>query len=158
MRPFVTMLLATLLVSADALIAQPRGGNWGPWPDRIESYKKVRMLEALKLDEEHSVKFVTRYDKHQEILHAYDKSRNDLIDKLDSLARLNAADDAFDEVYAGLLGIDKKIADERQNFLDEMKEILSNKQIAEYIVFERNFIRELRQAVRDVQRDRIKDR
>jgi hypothetical protein len=41
--------------------------------------------------------------------------------------------------------------------LAELKEVLSNKQIAQYIVFERNFVQELRQAVRDVQRDRIKD-
>ncbi|HTX19475.1 MAG TPA: hypothetical protein VMG34_12540 [Bacteroidota bacterium] len=157
MKYFATMLLAALVFSTGTVMAQPRGGNRGPWPDRIESYKKVRMLEALKLDEEHSVKFVTRYDTHQDVMREYDKERNELIDRLDSLARADAADNAFDEVYAGLLEIDKKIADERQNFLNQLKEILSNKQIAEYIVFERNFIRELRQAVRDVQRDRIRD-
>ena len=157
MKQTVTLLLG-ILVFAAALPAQPRHGDRSQWPDRIESYKKVRMLEALKLEEDQSVKFVSRYDKHQEIMRGFDKQRNDLIDNLDSLSRSGAADAQFDDIYGSLMDIDKKIAGERQKFLSELKEILSNKQIAVYIVFERNFIKELRQAVRDVQRERMKDR
>jgi hypothetical protein len=158
MKRIATMLLSFLLISAAALSAQPRHGDRSQWPDRIESYKKVRMLEALKLDEDQSVKFVSRYDKHQEIMRGFDKQRNDLIDNLDTLSRSDAGDAAFDGIYGNLMEIDKQIAGERQKFLSELKEILSNKQIAEYIVFERNFVKELRQAVRDVQRERLKDR
>ena len=153
-----TMVLSFLLIGAATLCAQPRHGDRSQWPDRIESYKKVRMLEALKLGEDESVKFVSRYDKHLELMHGFDKERYDLIDNLDTLSRSNASDGEFDEIYGTLLEIDKKIAGERQKFLSELKEILSNKQIAVYIVFERNFVKELRQAVRDVQRERMKDR
>lgn len=158
MKSFATMALSLLLLGASPAAGQPRHGDHSQWPDRIESYKKVRMLEALKLDEDQSVKFVTRYNKHQETMRGYEKDRNELIDKLDSLTRSDANDADYDGIYGDLLDIDKKISGERQKFLSELKEILSHKQIAEYIVFERNFVQELRQAVRDVQRERIKDR
>ncbi len=158
MKLNATMLLSVLFFASAVVSAQQRHGDRSQWPDRIESYKKVRMLEALKLGEDQSVKFVSRYDKHLEIMHGFDKERNDLIDNLDSLSRSSASDGEFDDIYKNLLEIDKKIAGERQNFLSQLKEILSNKQIAVYIVFERNFVKELRQAVRDVQRERMKDR
>ena len=116
-----TMVLSFLLIAAATLCAQPRHGDRSQWPDRIESYKKVRMLEALKLGEDESVKFVSRYDKHLEIMHGFDKERNDLIDNLDTLSRSNASDGEFDEIYGNLLEIDKKIAGERQKFLSELK-------------------------------------
>jgi hypothetical protein len=158
MKSTATIIFTLLTFMAGAAAGQPRHGDRSQWPDRIESYKKVRMLEALKLEEDQSVKFVSRYDKHQEIMRGFDKDRNELIDNLDSLSHSDANDAEFDGIYANLLEIDKKIAGERQKFLSELKEILTNKQIAEYIVFERNFVKELRQAVRDVQRERMKDR
>jgi hypothetical protein len=133
-------------------------GDRSKWPDRIESYKKVRMLEALKLDEEQSVKFVTRYTKHQEVMRGFEKERNELIDKLDTLSHSDGNEGEYDGIYSDLLDIDKRISGERQKFMSELKEVLSHKQIAQYIVFERNFVQELRQAVRDVQRERMKDR
>ena len=160
MKYLGTILMGLLFVAANVSLAQPDRGDrfQGPAYDRIESYKKVRMLEALKLDEEHSVKFVTRYSKHQQTMRDYEKERNELVDRLDTLSRNDAGDATYDETFNGLLDIDKKIASERQSFLTEMQEILSNRQIAQYIVFERNFGRELRQAIRDVQRDRLRDR
>lgn len=126
--------------------------------DRIESYKKVRMLEVLKLDEEQSVKFVSRYNKHQELMHGFEKERNTLVDKLDEQTHASASDADFDRTFADLLELEKKISGERHHFLDELKEVLSRKQAAEYIVFERNFVQELRKAIRDVQRERMRNR
>ena len=160
MKYLAIALFGLLVASASSSLAQPRYGDrsQGPAFDRIESYKKVRMLEALKLDEQQSVKFVTRYTKHVETMRGFEKDRNTLVDKLDTLSQSDVSDGTYDETFGVLLDIDKKIANERLHFLTELQEVLSNRQIAQYIVFERNFMKELRQAIRDVQRDRIKDR
>jgi len=159
MKYFATTALGILLVTGSVL-AQPGSGDRPQRPayDRIESYKKVRMLESLKLDEDQSAKFLTRYNKHSEAMHAFEKERNELVDKLDEQSKANAVDDDYNQTFNLLLDIDKKISGERQHFLTELKEVLSNKQIAQYIVFERNFAQELRQMVRDIQRERMKDR
>ena len=156
-----TMLLGLLLFIPTTSHAQPRRyerPNDESARDRIESYKKVRMLEVLKLDEEQSAKFVTRYNKHQETMRGFEKERNGLVDKLDGEVQAKASDAEFDETFNVLIDLDKKISGQRLQFLTELKEVLSNKQIAEYIVFERNFVRELRQAIRDVQKDRMRDK
>ncbi len=159
MNHFSTIVLCCVLLVPSIAAAQPGGGDRSDKPayDRIESYKKVRMLEALKLGEDQSVKFVTRYTKHQETMRGFEKQRNELVDKLDVQAKSDAGDGNYDQIFNALLDIDKKIASERQQFLTELKEVLSDKQIAEYIVFERNFVQELRQAIRDVQRERLKE-
>ena len=90
-------------------------------------------------------------------MHGFEKDRNDLVDKLDAQSKSDATDDDYNQTLNALLDVDKKISGERLRFLTELKEVLSSKQIAQYIVFERNFVQELRQAVRDVQRDRIRD-
>jgi hypothetical protein len=158
MKYIVTIVFGGMILMTSSLLAQPERGDRSQRPayDRIESYKKVRMLESLKLDEEHSAKFIARYNKHQDTMHAFEKERNDLVDKLDTQSKSDAGDEDYNHTFNLLLDIDKKISGERLRFLSEMKEVLSDKQIAEYIVFERNFLQELRQAVRDVQRERVK--
>lgn len=160
MRHFVTIVCCLLFVGTNVTIAQGRRGDLPPWGglDRVESYKKVRMLEVLKLDEDQSVKFVGRYNKHQDTMHGFEKDRNVLVNKLDEQTQSDVKDSEYDETFNNLLNLDKKISDERLQFLGEIKEVLSRRQVAEYIVFERNFARELRQAIRDVQRERMRDR
>ncbi|HTR81552.1 MAG TPA: hypothetical protein VMM58_07960 [Bacteroidota bacterium] len=159
MKYFATAIACLLFLWNGSAQSQPRHGDRSQWPayDRIESYKKVRMLEALKLGEDQSVKFVSRYDRHQATMRQFEKDRNQLIDKLDSLSQTDVSDADYDQIFSSLLDIDKKVADERRIFLFQLKDVLSQKQIAQYIVFERNFVQELRQAMRDVQRERMRD-
>ena len=159
MKHIATMLFCCAVLALNFAAAQPRWGERGKWPasDRVESYKKVRMLEVLRLEEDQSVKFVARYNKHSETMHGFEKERNSIVDKLNNQAGGNAKDAEYDETFQSLLELDKKVSGERLHFLDELKEVLSRKQVAEYIVFERNFAQELRQAIRDVQKERMKD-
>ena len=159
MKYLVTTVLGVVFLVTNSLLAQPEHNTRSQQPamDRIESWKKVRMLESLKLNEDQSTKFIVRYNEHSEAMHGFEKERNALVDKLDTQSKSDAADDDYNQTFNALLDTDKKISGERLRFLAELKEVLSNKQIAQYIVFERNFVQELRQAVRDVQRDRIKD-
>ncbi len=159
MKVFVTTVLGVMFLVTSSLVAQQEHGNRSQQPamDRIESWKKVRMLESLKLEEDQSVKFIAKYNKHQDIMHEFEKERNDLVDKLDAQSKSDAEDDEYNQTFNTLLDIDKKIAGERLRFFMELKEILTIKQIAQFVVFERNFAQELRKAVRDVQRERLKD-
>ena len=159
MKVLATTVLGVMFLVTSSLLAQPEHGNRSEQPamDRIESWKKVRMLESLKLEEDQSVKFIAKYNKHQDTMHGFEKERNDLVDKLDAQSKSDAGDEDYNQTFTSLLEIDKKMSGERIRFLAELKEVLSNKQIAQYIVFERNFVQELRKAVRDVQRERLKD-
>lgn len=97
--------------------------NQAPAPgralERVEQFKKIRLMEVLNLDEESSIKFFARYNKHQE-----------------------------------LLSLENKATEAKAKYIDELKQVLSSKQLAEYLVFETRFQQNLRDLVRDMLRNR----
>ncbi len=155
-------LLLSFFAFVQSSLAQRREGRMGgrqgehqPF-ERLESFKKIRMMEALHLDENTSIKFFARYDKHEDRMREIEAERNGMVEQLDSLSRNDAGDEAYNIVFDQFTAIDKKIARERIDFLASLKEVLTDKQIAQFIVFERNFMRDLRRIVREVQLDRMK--
>ena len=160
MKYFFTILWCIVLIAV-TVFAQPPGGLGGRFerpPERLESYKKVRMIEVLKLDEETGIKLVSRYNKHRESVKALEDDRADLIDKLESQVRSKANDSELQKSFNEFFDIEKKITDARKKYIEELKEIFSNKQIAEYMIFERNFFKDLRDVVKDVQKERFRKR
>ncbi len=152
MRKFATLVSVVLLLSASELLAQGahRAQRGGPPFERIEAYKKVRMMDAMKLDEGLMVKFMARYDKHVGEMRALEDQRNVLVDHLEQLVNANDPNADFSPLFDSLLTVNKKLAESRVDFLSELKDILTDRQIAEYVVFERNFSKELRRIVQNL--------
>jgi hypothetical protein len=126
----------------------------GPAMERVEQFKKIRMMEVLKLDEETSLRFFARYNKFQEGIKEITGKRDGLIDELAALRKSNSSDGEYEKVFKELSAVESKIADERWRFVQELKGVVSTKQVAEYIVFERNFNRQLFQLVREMAQER----
>lgn len=143
-----SLAFSTLLYSQDV---PPR---LGPAGERLEQFKKVQLLEALKLDEEMSVRFLVRYNKHQEAIRDVNQKRNVLIDQLQTMSMSSTNDGDIDKTIKELIATDTKITDARNKFVSELKEVISMKQIARLIVFERNFYRDIRDIVRDLAKER----
>lgn len=156
MRSFY--LIIVFLFSSFISEAQNPGGMMGrmgedrPALERLESYKKLRMVEDLKLNEEQSMKLVSRYNKHREVVKGFEHDRKVLLEKLEEQVNSNSSDNDFNKTFGELIDIEKKISEARGKYLTELKEVLTNKQIAEYLLFERNFARDIRNIVRDVQK------
>ena len=150
------VLIYSVLMST-VLYAQPTGPmgeRFRPQMERLERYKKIRMVEAMNLDEETGVKLVSRYNKHRERMQELESERSLLIDKLDEQARSNANDKDLQRSFNEFFEVDRKISEARKRFLEELKEIFTHKQVAEFIVFERDFMKDLRKAAREVQKER----
>jgi len=122
----------------------------GPAAERIEQFRKIRLMEALKMDEETSVRFFSRYDKHMEALHAIGKDRAALVDQLQLLIRQNKSDAELEKTMSDIAANDEKASAERERFLTDIRDILPLKKVAEYIVFERNFNQNLREIMREI--------
>jgi hypothetical protein len=153
MKQYVTIVAAFLFWIVASAEAQEGKSHWDQQGfQKIETFKKVRMMEVLKLDENLAIKFMTRYDKHEDRMRAIENERDSLIDKLQTLNENNGSDKEYDKTFDSLIQTNAEISDARIDFLNDMKGILTDKQIAQYIVFERNFTRDLRDIIRDVQR------
>ncbi|MCU0453794.1 MAG: hypothetical protein MUE68_09055 [Bacteroidetes bacterium] len=152
----VTIVMILLL--AVESIAQDQRPMRGPAGQRVEQLKKLRMQEALALDEETSIRFFARYNEHQDELRAVGKSRGDLIDDLQSLLKKNAPEAEIDAKLRDVLKAEKQVIDLRLKFADKLGEILTRSQVARYVVFERNFNQDLRELMRESAQDRWRGR
>ena len=145
-----TMLVLTFAYGS----AQDQAPMRGPGAERIEQFKKVRLMETLKMDDETSIRFFSRYNKYMESLHAIQKDHNTLVDQLQKLTASNANNPDIEQAIKDIVMSEEKIAETRSKFLEELKGVISVKQIGEYVVFERNFNRNLREIMRDIARGR----
>ena len=135
------------------LFAQETEPMRGP-AAKIEQLKKVKMLEALHLNEDVSARFITRYSKHLDDIKEVNQKRIDYIDHLQDLLKNNGAEKEINSTIGNITDCENKIAEIRVKFVEGLKDVLTTNQIAEYIIFERNFNRNLREMIRDITRER----
>ncbi|KAB2925479.1 MAG: hypothetical protein F9K22_03200 [Bacteroidetes bacterium] len=148
------LLLLTALSSL--LFAQREPALGGRAMERLESLKKVRMIEALALDEETGVKLVNRYTRHRESMKNLEKERSAVVDDVAKLAERNASDAEYQKAFARLADAERNAVAERAAFIAGLKDLLTQKQVAAYIVFERDFVRDIRDIMRENQRPRLR--
>jgi hypothetical protein len=155
------LILAFVLVLAFGnpfLFAQEEHQRPDPGAERIEQFKKIRLMDALKMDEETSIRFFSRYNKHSTAMRDIGKNRNDRIDQLQKLIHTDASDEDINKAITDITVLDGKMMDERSRFMTELREVLTVKQLGKYVVFERNFNQNLRELMREVARDRWEHR
>ena len=150
----VSFVFIVMLVIFSNLISQDQLPMRGPAAERIEQFKKVRLMEVLKMDEETSIRFFARYTKYAETLRTIQKDHNILIDQLQELSKSDANNSDIERVIKDIGMSEEKIAETRSKFLEQLKDVISIKQVAEYVVFERNFNKNLREIMRDIAKER----
>jgi hypothetical protein len=126
--------------------------------ERLETWRKVRIQEALKLDEEHSVRFFARYNKHIQTMREINQQRNALIDELAAMDRSGATDADREKVIDRLSHFEEEITHAKVGFLTEARGVLSPRQLALYIVFERDFNKNMREIIRQNAQERLEKR
>lgn len=146
-------------VSFGALLIVPAAAQEMPMmrgkaAERIEQLKKVRMMEELNLEEEVWIKFFARYNKHRDDVEELAKERMKAVRHLEELETGNAPDAELGKAVTDILDIEKKISELRSRYYEDLKEILSQKQIAQYIVFEWKFYRNLRERLQEMEKNR----
>jgi len=154
MATIVARLILFLSICCAVVVAQPgRPDDQRGW-ERIEQLRKVRLIELLDMKEEQSVRFFTRLKEHDGIRHQLMQQRDQALDRIEQLLKSNAAPEEYAPVFQEVNTIDGKMLTERGKFFDGLSDILSVEQRAKFLVFERKFERELREAFREAQRRR----
>ena len=150
-------LFLFFLISAFGLFAYSSAQDVnprGPGVQRFEQFKKIRLMEALQMDEETSIRFFSRYDKHQTEINSLRQKENKLIDDLQNLVKDKPSDADIDKIVQQLVENRQQIVTSQGQFLEELKEVLSAKQVAQYLVFERNFAQNVRDLMREMSQER----
>ena len=148
-----TSLLA-LCLAMFALQAQAQPPMGGPGRERIERFRKMRMIEMLDLKEEQSVRFIARFNEFENATKDLHRQRDEVLDKLERLVRNNADPKEIERIFPEVEAVSRKIGEERLKFFNGLSDLLSVEQRAKLLLFERRFENELRDAVREAQQRR----
>jgi hypothetical protein len=122
--------------------------------ERVEQFKKIRLLEILNLNDESALKFFARYNKYEELLRDLRKKQVQAFGRIQALRKSQAADAEYDKVVSDLLTVETQFEEAKSKYVGELKDVLTSKQLAEYLAFEFRFQQNLRELARDAQQRR----
>ena len=153
MKTQIAMLALSILLLAGMTQAQPPDREGRPF-ERIERFKKVRLIEMLDMKEEQSVRFFARLNEHENAKRELVKAKMDLLARIERLVRNHADPKEFEKVFPDVAEASRKIVEEDQKFSAGLTDILTAEQRGKYLLFERRFEQELREAMKEIQRRR----
>lgn len=122
--------------------------------ERIEQWKKVRLIEILDLKEDQSVRFFARLKEHDLVRRTLMKEKGEALDRLDRLVRNRASEADLEKAFPDVLAVDDRMRDEQRKYFAGLADLLTPEQRAKLLLFERQFEKELREAMREAQRKR----
>jgi molybdopterin converting factor small subunit len=122
--------------------------------ERIEQLKKVRMIEALDLTEDQSVRFFARLHEHNKAKEDLHQRKMTTLDKLERMLRNEVGEDELRTTFPEVKDLDQEMLALDAQFFDGLSDILSEDQRARLLLFERQFQRELQDALQTIQRRR----
>ncbi len=137
----------------------PRGEQQFRNPgERLEQFKKLRLIEVLNLNEEGSVRFFARYNKFQEDQRQIQQERMQVVKELGKLVHDGAKEQDYQPLFDKVFATDQKLLEAKSRFFNDLKDVLTTEQMAKYIVFEQNFARDVREIMQELQRERMWNR
>jgi len=148
------LLTALSMLIASMLCAQPEGPDRRPM-ERIEQWRKIRMIEFLDLTEDQSVRFVARLNEHDKQHQDLMKQKGMVLDRIDQLVKNNAEDKEFEKAFGEIRDANAKVAELNDSFFRGLKDILSTSQRGKFLLFERQFEHQMREAMRELSRKRM---
>ena len=122
--------------------------------ERLDKFRKMRLVEELKLNEEDAVRFFAKQSAHEDKVHAIMKSRNDALDGIDNALRGKNEKGDLQKLTGEVLAKDQEMFQERQRWQEELRKFLTPEQFGKYLVFERNFGRQVRDAMEEMHGER----
>ena len=115
----------------------------------IETLRKVRLIEELKLTDEQSIKFFPKVNELKEARDTFNQKRRELIDELANL--LQKSSRATGEINAKvdkLFELEENFHKKEVSLKKEMRKILTPEQQVRLILFQIRFDEEMRDMIR----------
>ncbi|MGA7722817.1 MAG: hypothetical protein WCA84_16750 [Ignavibacteriaceae bacterium] len=137
-------LIAALGVNAQG----SKGSDEGPMK-KIEELEKIKLIETLGMDEQTTLKFFSRRTKYREEQTELVKNSSGLLDQISEFTKKDDKknDEELKKMIDQYHDLENKILRRKQDFYNSLNDILTYKQIAKVLVFERKFREEIRSAL-----------
>ncbi len=157
MRPTIflsfTFLLCTLGI-VPFLHAQEEGDGPGRGRGRIDEFRRMKLIETVDMTEDQTVRYFAREKDFRQQESEFLDRRKELVGKLRKLSQQSGNDEEIMKTIQQFGTVNQDIIRKRLEFLTSLKDILSAKQIAQLVVFEDEFLRQVRKVVQEYGRNR----
>jgi hypothetical protein len=109
--------------------------------DKIFQLEKIKLIETLQMDEETTLRFFARRSETETAIDSLRRNLDALLDKINQ--EISGDSKTNDEELKTLIKkvseIRLKIDQKRVDFVNSLSDILTTKQIAKFVVFEKKF-------------------
>lgn len=145
----IQILVMIILLTVNINLAQPYQKHDKNPRERMEQLEKLKLLEALNLNEEEAIRFFARRnefrDEHKDII----QKRDEIILNIElAIGKDKPGNEAdYEKKIKEFLMVEEKLIDHRAKFLNSLEDILTQEQIAKLIVFESKFKQEIRDLI-----------
>ena len=152
----IILLVALMFCTEDGMAQRRRMQRPmdGPRPERLEKFRKMRLIEILKLSEEDAVRFFAKHSAHEDAQRDLLKSRNNALDEIEKIIRDKGDSEKIEKLSDEIEGVDQKMFAERTRFHDDIQKLLTPEQYGKFLVFERNFGRQVKDALQEMHQGR----
>ncbi len=148
-RVIITALAIVLLTSIS--YPQKMRGKMMKNKGKLEQLEKVKLIEALDLNEETAIRFFARRNDSRNEIDDLEKKSDDLLFELEnsfSTTEKNQ-EEKQKQLINDFLKTRESIEIKRNQFITSLKDILNTEQISKLIVFEKKFRDEIRNVLLD---------
>ncbi len=141
---FITLLTVILLTSISFSQQMKEKGMKNR--EKLDQLEKIKLIEALDLDEETSIRFFARRNESRREVQELEKKSDDIIFELEKSFDSENKNQAEkqEQLISEFLKTRESLELKRSQFINSLDDILSTEQTAKLIVFEKKFRDEIR--------------
>ncbi len=149
---FITLLTVILLTSISFPQQMKEKGMKNR--EKLEQLEKIKLIEALDLDEETSIRFFARRNDSKKEIQELEMKAEDIISELEKSFNSENKNQSENQkqLISEMLKTRESIELKRNQFISSINDILTVAQIGKLIVFEKKFRDEIRQVLFDKKR------
>jgi hypothetical protein len=152
----ITMFGLIIFYAVLVFAALPLAAQDGPDDEegrrRVEDLRRVKLIEALDLNEEQSVRLLAREKDFREKERQAQERRKTLFKTLEGKIDEKASDEVLREHILKLHESGLEMQNLRRDYLFSLGDILTMQQIARMVVFEQRFMQEVRSLIQRYRR------
>lgn len=114
--------------------------------NKIEQLEKVKLIEALDLTEDQSIRFFARRNKHRKEIEKLEIHSEEVIRDLEKIVQDSNERNVTEQerLLNEFLDIRIQIENKKKQFILSLNDILTTEQISKLVVFEKKFREEIR--------------
>lgn len=144
MKNFIYIFII-FIISFGAVEAQPK-----KMTEELKKIRKQKYLESVSIDEATADKYFEVFDANFQSIMQYNKQRKDNLEYIEK--NLDAAD--VSAKLEEILDLDGKILEKKKDLYTQLKVFLTPKQLAQSVIFQMKFSRELKKQIDKRKKDK----